>query len=115
MKFNIEQENKNRCGVYIIRSTETNDCYEGSTTNLWKRYMAHKSSAKVGLTKSKLGDFFKSNGIDGLYFDCIIYVDERKNLLTLEVMYIEKLKPSLNKNRVEISRTQRFKTADFTK
>lgn len=96
MKFNIPKECSHKGGVYIIRSTITNDAYIGATNDFQLRYYQHKTLSSNGYQyQRKLYDFIHKNA-SCLSFEmlkeCELLI-ERKNL---ENEFILQLSPTLN-------------------
>ncbi len=91
--------------IYIIKCKDKNikDCYIGSTTNLKKRIINHKTTCKIISNKnykSKKYQFIRNNGgFDNFYFEILeddIEFNNRKELNKIERYYIEEFKSSLN-------------------
>ena len=94
MKFNIEKENQDKSGIYIIRNTINNLIYVGSTKNINKRYKEHKNLLLNNKHQnSRIQRFVNKYGIDTLSFNLIEIVKNKENLIQREQFYLDLLQP----------------------
>ena len=118
--------------IYIIKCKDKNikDCYIGSTTNLKKRIINHKSDCNNENTKNynaKKYQFIRENGgFDNFYFEILendIEFNNRKELNKIERYYVEEFKSNLNtelpcrtkKELKELKQKLRKKYKDYDK
>ena len=118
--------------IYIIKCKDKSikDCYIGSTTNLKKRIINHKSDCNnenCGNYNRKVYQFIRNNGnFDNFYFEILeddIEFNNRKELNKIERYYIEEFKSNLNvelpcrtkKELKELKQKLRKKYKDYDK
>ena len=87
-------------GIYCIGILGTNDCYIGSSAQIFHRWNVHKYSLEQGVHHNyKLQAVFNERGLSAFYFT-IIWKDNQKmsrnDLYVLEQKYIDSLKPTFN-------------------
>jgi group I intron endonuclease len=83
-------------GVYLIRSS-SGAVYVGSTTSFVNRFAQHLSDLrKKHHINQKLQQAFDECGEDGLDFEILELISERKQLLKREQFFINRYKHSIN-------------------
>ena len=94
-------------GVYKITNNITGEFYIGSSKNIKKRWIYHRSpSAHKRKQNSKLYKDMASYGLDNFTFEII---EETDNLKEREQYWIEQLKPSYNDYRAKGWDIDRYK------
>ncbi len=95
-KYKRKELNK-ESGVYVIKSLISEDCYIGSTSDLYERFHRHKyrinTNHKNGIKKLKT--FSDEVGINNLEFVVLEFCEKGKEKIT-EQKYLDIYKPSLN-------------------
>ena len=100
------KENKT-AGVYKITNNITGDFYIGSSQNIEKRWVAHKSSSvHKRYPNVKLYKAMASYGLDNFIFEVL---EETADLKEREQYYIKQLKPSYNNNWAQGQDIERYK------
>lgn len=82
-------------GIYQITCIPTGDTYVGSSTNIHKRWIAHRNTMLNGLSTFGLQRLHDAYGIDSFEFGIL----ERcltGELMRMEQAYIDALNPTLN-------------------
>lgn len=88
-------------GIYKIINKVNGKFYIGSTNNLVKRWIQHKSKLNVRKhINPHLQSSWNKYGKDSFYFEIIEKVENEKNLLSKEQFYLDKLKPEYNINPI---------------
>ena len=83
-------------GVYRITNNATGDCYIGSSNNIERRWISHKSPAYQNqCPNSQLYLDMQKYGLDNFTFEVIEETDKTRER---EQYYIEKLQPTYNRN-----------------
>jgi len=104
MKFCIPNEFKSSSGVYVIKSTVSDDMYVGCTNNLYRRFCSHRTSMKNGNHFAPaLKKFVNEKGYDVLEFH--LYKVCGKSPLARfkkECQAIIELSPTLNTQQIKI-------------
>ena len=101
--------------IYIIKCKDEtkSDTYIGSTCNLKNRQYAHNSGCNNPTNRNYNRDLYKKIRLNGGMNNHIYIILEKKScknkkeLLALERLYIEKIKPSLNKEIPGRSKNER--------
>ena len=94
-------------GVYKITNKITGDFYIGSSQNIKRRWVGHRSpSAHKRQSNSKLYKDMASYGLDNFTFEII---EETADLREREQYWIEQLKPTYNNIRANGHDTERYK------
>lgn len=94
-------------GVYKVTNIITGAFYIGSSQNIKKRWVGHRSPSKWKLRPGmKLYQAFIKYGLDNFIFEVL---EEATDLHNREQYYIEKLKPSYNNYRAKGLDTDRRK------
>jgi group I intron endonuclease len=87
-------------GIYKI-TAPSGSFYIGSSVNIKRRFYQHKSSLKHNKYQ---GSHFQravdKYGVDSFKFETIFSVFDRKDLLHFEQIFIDELKPNLNRSSV---------------
>lgn len=69
MKFTVESENREKCGIYMIRNSVDERVYIGQAVNFYKRFLGHRALLVSGNHPNDLlKDFVKDHSIDCLEF-----------------------------------------------
>lgn len=77
MKFLVENCNKNKAGIYAIKSNRCERIYIGSTKKFRKRYREHLQSLRNNRhSSSKLQRFYNKYGEEELFFEVVEVCDE---------------------------------------
>ena len=99
------------CAVYKITNTITGDFYIGSSKNVKQRFAHHKipSTWKKCPSNPMYLDM-KKYGLDKFAFEILAEV-ESDSLKETEQEFIERLKPTYNRNRADGWDTERIKKA----
>ena len=96
-------------GVYKITNNITGDFYIGSSKNIKKRWICHKSPSKWKLRPGmKLYQAFIKYGLDNFIFEVL---EETADLKKREQYYIEQLKPAYNDRYADGYNIERSKEA----
>lgn len=86
-----------KSGVYVIKSLISEDCYIGSTSDLYERFHRHKyriNTSNKNVIK-KLKSFSDEKGINNLEFVVLEFCEKGKEKAT-EQKYLDIYNPSLN-------------------
>lgn len=86
-------------GVYLITNHLTGDTYVGCSSNLRNRYYKHRRNQGRSVQKN-LSKSIKEYGWEAHSFE-VLELCSKVDIFTLETTYIQKLKPTLNKNKTK--------------
>lgn len=96
---------KRRSGIYKISCTTTGEFYIGKSKNLHQRYCQHSYDLKWGIHPNpSIQRLYTSHGPDSILMELVELVDDKDNLETREVYWIETLKPTLNVVNTRLSK-----------
>jgi len=98
MIFNVGNRAKYGSGIYIIRSTVTNDFYIGRSNCFFRRYLQHLSAckSKKNIATKRLNDYVAKYGFETLIFERYKSMPSNWYLVEAEKKAIHKMKPTLN-------------------
>lgn len=100
MTLAISKEERKQAGVYIIRSTVSNDTYIGSASNMARRFSLHKFAlGKNGYKHTKpkaFKQYLKQHRLSTLHMQLIEVITDKDQRRARELELIQQLKPSLN-------------------
>lgn len=100
MTFHIPDNLKYESGVYILRSTVTDDTYIGSTYNFLDRFINHLAASRKGYpAHTKLRAYITQHGAETLRFECLEHCPTTYKARQREGIHIRTLQPSLNTYR----------------
>jgi len=93
MKFQLQEADKSRAGVYVIRNSIDKRIYVGSSVNLYRRYTTHCQDLEAGTHHSKaLQRFYNRYGKSKLSFEVLVFCAPDKTF-RMEQKYLNKLQP----------------------
>jgi len=95
MKNNIPKQHRNKGGVYILRSTVTDDSYIGATGNLRIRATAHYGKSNLS-SRKKIAKYLSVYGTETLSMELLAVINDRVKRMKRERYLIKKLQPTLN-------------------
>ncbi len=88
-------------GIYKIANKVTRDYYIGSSVDINKRFIRHKTDLKHNNHGNiYLQRIHNKYGIDNLSFEIIEYVGNKNNLIAREQYYFDILKPEYNLQKI---------------
>ena len=91
----IDENLKNKSGIYCILNIQNNKKYIGSSINIWQRLQKHFSLLRNNKHENIiLQNSFNKNGEDS--FICFCLREHTENLTYLEQYYIDLLNPQYN-------------------
>lgn len=90
--FKIDEELKNKSGIYKIVNLVNNKIYVGSAVNLNDRFRTHKSDLKSNKHCNEyLQNSWNKHGEKNFIFDIIEFVENKNKLIEKEQYWIDKL------------------------
>src|SRR5688572_16517792 len=91
MKFNIEEQYKNKSGIYRIRNLINGKVYIGQTINFYQRYLDHYKELKGNYHCNEyLQNSVNKYGINNFVFEFFEYIEINQQLLNFaEQKYLD--------------------------
>lgn len=89
----MTKQNLNVSGIYCIRNLISGKVYVGSSQNIRKRFLAHKSALQLGRHHSEvLQRSWIKNGCDAFSFEILEIVEDLSHIIQREQHWIDALK-----------------------
>lgn len=101
MRKFILKENKNKIGIYKWTNKLNNECYVGSSINLWRRFLNYFNLSYISSVKNNLiiSRALIKYGYSNFSFEILEYCDISV-LLEREQYYLDLLKPEYNIEKI---------------
>jgi group I intron endonuclease len=107
MVRNLDFENNDSAGIYMISSKKCNKFYIGSTINLKSRHYQHCADYKYGYSSKSILELLHNDSFNNLIFSVVEVCTNLKNLKTMEQFYINFFADKLvNVNKVAARKSQ---------
>lgn len=91
----LKHKTEGKSGVYRL-TTPDGECYVGSSENIWRRWLGHKTYLRAGRHRSKsLQKSFCERGFDALTLEVLLLCDT-KDLLFYEQRAMDVIRPVHN-------------------